>query len=65
MELLTTAQLADLLGIQPQTLRKWAMEGRGPRRVKVGRLTRYRLGDVSAWLDANASESDEDGQGAA
>ncbi len=52
--LLSTAAVASLLGLRPQTLRKWRLEGRGPRYVRLGesrfgRAT-YRLADVEAWL---------------
>lgn len=33
-DLLTTKEAAAMLGIKPQTLRKWRMKGYGPRPVK-------------------------------
>lgn len=45
--LITTAQAAKLLGMQPQTLRKWAIYENGPivpRRH--GRLVRWNLNEI-------------------
>lgn len=52
--LLRTAVAATLLGLRPQTLRKWRLVGRGPRYVRLGescfaRVT-YRLADIQDWL---------------
>lgn len=52
--LLSTAAVATLLGLRPQTLRKWRLEGRGPRYVRLGetllsRVT-YRFVDLQDWL---------------
>jgi predicted DNA-binding transcriptional regulator AlpA len=52
--LLHTAAVATLLGLRPQTLRKWRLVGRGPRYVRLGescfaRVT-YRLADIQDWL---------------
>jgi hypothetical protein len=65
--LLSTADVASLLGLQPQTLRKWRLEGRGPRYVRLGesysaRVT-YQLADLQDWLAqrtfANTAEETE------
>jgi len=42
-------RLATALSIK--TLRNWRLSGCGPCRLKVGRLVRYRLSDVRAWLE--------------
>ncbi|WP_160071872.1 helix-turn-helix transcriptional regulator [Pseudoclavibacter sp. 8L] len=55
-ELLTTGQAAALLNMQSSTLRNWKYldvkdDGhRGPKATKVGRLVRYRLSDIEAWI---------------
>ena len=41
---------AGLLGVKVQTLRKWAVQRRGPPRVKVGKRVFYRPEAVTAWL---------------
>jgi len=71
--LLSTADVASLLRLRPQTLRKWRLEGRGPRYVRLGesyaaRVT-YRLADLQDWLaqrtfahTAEESERTSDGR---
>ena len=47
---LTTDQLAERLGVEPQTVRDWRVQDRGPAYIKDGgKLVRYRLADVEAW----------------
>lgn len=48
--LLDTEQAAEYLRVQVQTLANWRMIGRGPAFVRVGRLIRYRLSTIDAWL---------------
>jgi len=53
--LIRRADVARYIPIQPQTLARWACEGKGPRFVKLGRrLVAYRVGDLRAWLDQQA-----------
>ncbi|PPF76005.1 AlpA family transcriptional regulator [Pseudoclavibacter sp. Z016] len=55
--LLTTEQAAELLAIRPNLLREWkyldVRDGgdRGPQAVKLGRLVRYQLGELEAWIE--------------
>ncbi len=52
-KLLTRTEAAEYLGVKPQTLSAWQSRGRyGLRMVKVGRIVRYRLTDLDAWLEA-------------
>lgn len=51
--------LADFLGVAVQTVRKWRWQRSGPSFVKTGRLVRYRLADVEAWLDRQTVPSRE------
>jgi excisionase family DNA binding protein len=55
---LTRAEAAELLKLKPQTLAKWAMDGRNLRFSKRGRLVRYRLSDVLAYLEGGMVGSD-------
>ena len=50
----TDVEVAEYLGIQSQTLRKWRAQGQGPKYVPLGRSIRYRLADVDAWLESHA-----------
>lgn len=50
-KLLTTIEVATLLGVAPETVRFWRHNGTGPPARKVGRFVRYRVADVEAWID--------------
>ncbi len=60
---LTSAELAELLGVSETTLATLAREGRGPQYVRLpgvkGRLYRWR--DLESWMDSHvySSQSDE------
>ena len=53
--LVTTRELADLLGITDTTLRMWRMQRRGPAWFRLGTRgrVRYDLARVRAWLEEN------------
>lgn len=55
--LLTTAQVAEALGVDSSTLSRWRSRGVGPPRVYwLGKASpRYRLQDVLEWLERNAA----------
>jgi len=44
--LVSRRQAAAMLGLQPQTLAKWGLDGRHLCVVHIGRTCRYRLRDV-------------------
>lgn len=46
-DLLDTHQAAEILGVSPGTLENWRAQGQGPKFRKVGRLVRYRRGDLT------------------
>ena len=52
--LLTSKEVARLIGIKENTLRLWRSQGRGPRYLKAGDTpqseVRYRASDVEAWV---------------
>lgn len=50
--LLTTEEVADWLGVKPNTLAKARYDGMSsfPDYKKIGRGVRYRVADVRAWL---------------
>lgn len=51
--LLTPAELAQMLGLAVQTIYNRLNEGRPlPPHVRIGRLLRFRLSDVLAWIAA-------------
>ncbi|MEI6414931.1 MAG: helix-turn-helix domain-containing protein [Pseudomonadota bacterium] len=54
--LLNKHEAAAIIGIQPHTLDKWRMTGKGPRFVKVGRHRRYDPADIQAWIESQKSQ---------
>ncbi|WP_228716198.1 helix-turn-helix domain-containing protein [Acinetobacter indicus] len=41
--LLSTTQAAQIMGLKPQTLRKWAMDGSGPiQPIKIGNRLKWK-----------------------
>lgn len=46
----TTKQAAAFLGVHPQTLIRWAKEGRVPC-LRVGSRLRFRRADLEAWAE--------------
>lgn len=56
--LIRRADVARYIPIQPQTLARWACEGKGPRFVKLGRrLVAYRVGDLRDWLSTQTRQN--------
>jgi excisionase family DNA binding protein len=53
--LLNIHDVSTYLGIPVPTLYQWRYMGKGPRAARLGRHLRYRLGDVDAWVDAQAN----------
>jgi hypothetical protein len=56
-DFLTEIQVANLLNLQPTTLRKWRWQGRGPVFSKLGGSIRYRGIDVEAFVNAGRSQN--------
>ena len=50
-ELLTTAQVAEILTLKPQTLAKWRMDGSGPSYIRLGTAVRYKATDIQAYIE--------------
>jgi hypothetical protein len=51
-DLMTERQVSKQIQVSLAALRKWRVERRGPRFVKVGALVRYRPDDLTAWMEA-------------
>jgi predicted DNA-binding transcriptional regulator AlpA len=56
--LLSEADLAALIGVDPRTLTVWRCQKRGPDVVKLGRAIFYRRADVDAWIALNVAPMD-------
>ena len=48
--------LARMIDVPLGTLEFWRQTGQGPRYFKIGRLVKYRVEDVDAWLEARIVE---------
>lgn len=57
--LMTRKQAAEYLGFAPQTLARYAWLGKGPRATKLGKLVRYTLEDLEAWVEQERRTPDE------
>jgi excisionase family DNA binding protein len=54
--LLSTEEVAEVLGRPARTLRQWRYRKEGPRYIKVGLTVRYKAVDVERWIEAQAQE---------
>jgi hypothetical protein len=58
--LLREHDAAALLALKPTTLRRWRLEGKGPRFRKIGRAVRYHLDDLASFIDSSVRLSTSD-----
>ena len=49
-KLLTQKEVKDITGLADSTLEQWRLKGKGPKFIKLGRLVRYRLSDIDAYI---------------
>lgn len=49
--LLTTQQVADLLGLSIKTIYNYRCQGKGPKSVRIEGVVRYRWDDVVAYIE--------------
>ena len=55
--LVSRADAEKIMGLRPGVLAVWAHHGRyGLKFIKVGRLAKYRLSDLQAFLDSRTQE---------
>ncbi len=50
--LFTEAEVAERLRVSLACLRRWRLERRGPRFVKLGTLVRYPAEELDRWLES-------------
>jgi excisionase family DNA binding protein len=55
--LLTDREVADLLVVKPDTVRRWAASGQLPSVRLGGRLIRFRPDDVERWIEGQATST--------
>jgi len=53
--LLNEREVALVTGMSVASVRRWRLDDRGPRFLKIGASVRYRESDVTAWLDTRPS----------
>lgn len=53
---LAEREVAELLGVSPNTLKHWRWIGKGPRYVKLVSKVAYRQQDLDDWINANVNE---------
>nr|WP_323782583.1 helix-turn-helix domain-containing protein [Amylibacter sp.] len=51
-ELINERMAADQLCQSIRTLQKWRVTGYGPPHYKIGRSVRYRIRDLTDWIDS-------------
>ncbi|HKY96352.1 MAG TPA: helix-turn-helix domain-containing protein [Gemmatimonadaceae bacterium] len=59
-KLLTTRELASMLGLKPRTVDTWRVTGEGPPFVRIGRVVRYRQSDIETFLAGQLRRSTSD-----
>jgi excisionase family DNA binding protein len=57
LENFTPPQLSEYLQIPEETLRKWRLQGTGPKYVRIGKHVRYRRMQVDRWLEQREREA--------
>jgi len=55
IHLLNEHEVAEMLDVSVATVRRWRLFKKGPRYLKLGALCKYRIEDVSAWLESRPS----------
>jgi excisionase family DNA binding protein len=50
---MTRAHAAVYLGVKKKTLEMWAIQGRGPRFIKIGGRVFYRLDELDRFISAS------------
>ena len=59
-KLMTSKEVAEYLGVSEGTMYEYRALGTGPTYIRLGgRLVRYHLSDVKAWLDKQKSDENK------
>lgn len=54
-DLMTTEEVADHFRVNPSTVRRWRLDGVGPRFVKIGSVYRYPRALIDSWVTEQVS----------
>lgn len=57
-KIFTPKELSEYMGIAIHTLALYRLYGTGPKYLKLGRIIRYKLGDVLDWIDRISEENE-------
>ena len=57
-DLISEAEVAQILSVHYKTLRRWHRERRAPKRIRIGQKIYYRKSSVARWLEKNEQECD-------
>jgi len=63
LQTVNVARAAEILGVHPWTLYRWAREGRIPA-VRLGRSVRFRVAALREWLEQQEREAMKKGPAA-
>lgn len=55
-ELMTTNEVAEHFRVNPSTVRRWRLDGVGPRFVKIGSVYRYPRALIDTWVTDQVKE---------
>lgn len=55
--LLNQQKAAELLGVNPETLRRWARKNDGPPRIRIGKRYYYTKAIITQWLTSRSMAS--------
>jgi predicted DNA-binding transcriptional regulator AlpA len=58
-ELLAEHDVARITGLSVASVRRWRLLRQGPRYLKIGSAVRYRVEDISAWLESRPSGGEQ------
>ena len=53
--LLSRSEVEDQFGIPKRFLEVAVAKGDGPKLIRIGRLVRYRIKDIEAWIEEKVS----------
>ena len=49
-EMISASELADMLGVKPRSVSRWACAGKLPKPLKVGGVRRWRRSTIELWM---------------
>jgi predicted DNA-binding transcriptional regulator AlpA len=56
--LLTEQRVAEITGMSLASVRRWRLLNQGPKYLKIGAAVRYRLEDLSVWIESRPTGGD-------